>query len=962
MDTNSTSAPDDLPQLRRALHRAAAALKRAVWFTTALNLGWRVLALLGLFLLLDLVFALPVLIRWGLLAVLVAVISWTVVEGQRRQVRGQGDEWAARLVETQHPEVENALINAIQFGRVLATASPQQAVWMRQEIARGEQLAAHVPPESVAKAGSDTKRQRIRLAIAVGAWAVVTLLFPSVVFTILPRLLAPWLDDITPPFSLTRYEVRPPGASVRVGDSLNLAVTVSGPIPDDICLMTRTARTDWQRVSLASDGATAAGGYSVLLDTIQEDTQFYVRGQGSRSARYWIRVVRPPVVKSQKVTYTFPAYTGRSPQTETVGEEGLHGLAHTQATLEIVSNRPLKGGVVTVADADGKILASAEVQPDTRDTTIGRATFPILRPGTYKIALTAADGQQNPEAAVGKIKLDKDQNPTVWITEPAGDILVTPEMTVAIGIEAEDDNAVADLTLHRLINDLEDSPLVFPMATPTPHVRQEVRLNMADLGVRPGDRITYYATAHDNEPGKANPGETEPFSIKVVDRAEFEETLRQQRNPEDVPREQKDIASAVQDLAKRQQDLAERMEQLAKKLAQNPNDPALQKEFAAAQQEQKKLQEEAEKMAAQIQEYAQSPSSSDLERALKNKLAEVTRQMQASNQAMQAASQSGAPPGDAAKNAANAARQLNSANQQMQKQVVQAIEHLEEIMPLYNDVEQFKDLLDRQGRLVLKAREFQNKSAKTPQDKARLAQIAAEQDQIKEELKQLKQDLVEHAAQCEANFPKAAKSARNIAAEIDRRAIPNLMQSAKDAFLQENGQTGFEKAAQALKEMLEMSPQCEGAQSGDMAGELDINLNRALGQSGLGKSLSQFGPGGKPGSGGMGMMGMGSGTNGSSQRGGSMMAGGPRAYVPSTRMAASGTGGQKKMRHQNTMAGREASLSASDVEVIPGSPTIPPKAVGAETGRYPAEYRKLVNDYFKAVAEQKGPSNGGSKP
>jgi hypothetical protein len=36
---------------------------------------------------------------------------------------------------------------------------------------------------------------------------------------------------------------------------------------------------------------------------------------------------------------------------------------------------------------------------------------------------------------------------------------------------------------------------------------------------------------------------------------------------------------------------------------------------------------------------------------------------------------------------------------------------------------------------------------------------------------------------------------------------------------------------------------------------------------------------------------------------------------------------------------------------MPNPSRKPPQAAGADTGRYPAEYRKLISDYFKSVAE-----------
>ena len=64
-------------------------------------------------------------------------------------------------------------------------------------------------------------------------------------------------------------------------------------------------------------------------------------------------------------------------------------------------------------------------------------------------------------------------------------------------------------------------------------------------------------------------------------------------------------------------------------------------------------------------------------------------------------------------------------------------------------------------------------------------------------------------------------------------------------------------------------------------------------------------------------------------------------------------GGSSPHRMQNRIPGQPAGLSPEQIEVMPGAPRKPPKAAEADSGRYPPEYRKMISDYFKAVAEQR---------
>jgi hypothetical protein len=87
-----------------------------------------------------------------------------------------------------------------------------------------------------------------------------------------------------------------------------------------------------------------------------------------------------------------------------------------------------------------------------------------------------------------------------------------------------------------------------------------------------------------------------------------------------------------------------------------------------------------------------------------------------------------------------------------------------------------------------------------------------------------------------------------------------------------------------------------------------------------------------------------SGQNGSATRGG-------KAYVPSV-ASISGTGGNKKMHHANHVAGTPAGLSNSEVEVVKSAPASNRKPGDTGGNGYPAEYRKLIQDYFKSVADK----------
>jgi hypothetical protein len=158
--------------------------------------------------------------------------------------------------------------------------------------------------------------------------------------------------------------------------------------------------------------------------------------------------------------------------------------------------------------------------------------------------------------------------------------------------------------------------------------------------------------------------------------------------------------------------------------------------------------------------------------------------------------------------------------------------------------------------------------------------------------------------------------------------------------------------------MQEMIKECESGQGkGGCEGELDISLSKMLGKSGLGSCLGQFAQAmGNPGMG-QGQNGMGLGIGGmmsgmSGQRGGGFAVRGPKAYMASMQPM-HGSGGGKREKKQNQIAGQPAALAPGDIEVMKNPAQKPLKAGETDPNRYPVEYRKLISKYFESVAEGK---------
>ncbi len=630
LKTKPGGSSSDFDDLHHALQEAASEVRGTMRRTAIFTAIWRWLALLGIAFSLDLAFGLAAGFRWVIMVGLVAFAVYSVFQILREQrAFRRSDEWAARAVEERFPDADNALINGIQFERILSSGNPdeREAELMRLEIDRARRTTEKMGgAASVVDRGPERKAAK-SMAIALGVWLLIAIFFTGGFMAVMPRLFAPWMDDTTPPWSATKFDVQPKGASVRFGDSVDISVDVTGLAPNDVSLMVRQrGHSDWERLEMTAD---EAGHYDARLDSLSSDTQYYIQANTGRSARYWITVAQPPQVTDVQATYTLPKYTGRPPFSEIVGADGIHGLQGTIVFLQVSTNRALSSGVIHVLTqgASGQLDETVSLAPLKSAATEGTGQFVIDRPGEFRIDLTASDGQSSVSAAHGKIVLDTSQRPNVWIPQPGRNLLVTPSMTIPLRIEAQSENALASVTLHRTINDLDDSPVGYPVAGLPKSLTEPSSFDLPDLGVQAGDVIKYYAEASDNQPGTPNIGVSETYTITVVTPEQFQKALQQERTPLTMKSESEDMLAATQRLAQEQRELAQQMRNVANQLAKKPGDKALTQQMKALADQQKQLQDRASKLAQQMKQYAQSPSGSDFERALKAKVAQAAEKI-----------------------------------------------------------------------------------------------------------------------------------------------------------------------------------------------------------------------------------------------------------------------------------------------------------------------------------------------
>jgi len=494
---------------------------------------------------------LPAWARWawltlGLAAFVAAAVRW-ILPLIRYRVNLV---YAARVIEREHPELHNDVVNAVLAQTRADASAPVIAKLLRRRAAR--QLS------TVSGDGVIDRTPALRLASALAALIVLAVLYelvaPKSFLVSASRLMAPWLG-IMPP---SRVRIEPPVLSWRVpgGPASADATQQSLPVIDGVVTLVRgrqlvvssgirglgageqpvllvtplrddgsaePAATVW-RVPMPTSGAKL---HTVVLPDadrgLDHPVDLVIAAGDARSQRIRVAVVDAPSILVREVRYDYPDYTRQAD--ETVPWQGdLRGVEGTQVTVVAECNHPLEAAWIDLG-CDGKRDVPLAVAP--QDLARARGTFTLrldaersaAEHASYRLLFqpkAASHGRREPavtEKMEYRIEVIPDLAPEVSIEEPAEKVVrVPPDAPVSILVRAVDpDFGLTSVSLETRLQAGGEKPgselLVGRRVVKA--WRGLATLVPADLGAGPGQVLEYRAMAKDNRSEAANVTVTE---------------------------------------------------------------------------------------------------------------------------------------------------------------------------------------------------------------------------------------------------------------------------------------------------------------------------------------------------------------------------------------------------------------------------------------------------------------------
>ena len=861
----------------------------------------------------------------------------------------------AHRIEAQAPALDSTLSNALDFAERLPEA-PARGVspdLMQAEIAQGRRQLDAAPDHGAVHPPRWREEPRLALG-ALAAAIVLALAGHAVLRAVLPRLADPWGDH--PPYHPTQLDVAPAGAVVEYGESLDVQVRTHGPAPVDLQLV--LADTNNRPLATFPLYENAPGVYAQRLDQLTRDGRYFVTMRGGRSKRFPLTIQPSPRVDTARYTIDPPPYTRLPAETRLLGGDPVRAYAGSKVTLSLTANRPLKGGTLTL----GTNRIALAPTPEANTVAAG---FTLSATGTFSALVVDADGHPARQPVAGRLELRPDAPPEISVVSPGMHSFATPSAKVPLIIEARDDLGVARVSLVRNLNDSTDfkKPLHDDEGA-RPFVGVTETLDLADLGVQPGDVIEYYAVAADSRPGQPQTAASPAFRLAVISDEDYRSLRQAEETAQDLRERYEDRARELQQLAEAQRALEEQTRRLAEAAT---NAAGLTKEqqgrLADLKAAQQKLADAAHQSAANLAREAKEPGVFDVEKDFKKAMEDYAKAAEEAAKAMDQGAQAldqakqqaagggscGSPLASAGGRQREALEKLDPAAKDMDQRVAQAAREIEQLFALNQDVEQFKYLLERQRSVERESRSLAQRKQPDADDQARLAALGREQAEVRDQLAQLRKDLLAHAEPARAGYPKVAKDAEDIARQIESLEIVQRMQQAAGALDRREVAQGHEQAKAALEAMLSMVSQCNGAQ-GQSQQQCEARLRIQMNQR-LGNTFGQLGRGNKPGVGGG--QGLAGGGQAGAQSSGSMSS--PYGlYGPDQRRGAKAEYSSRLGRNaaEKTLPEGAAPGLASDVEEVAVIKKDDLRLEGrAEEGPM-AEYQALIQAYFRRLAEE----------
>ncbi len=457
------------------------------------------------------------------IVVTLGIVAYLVM-GLRRRIlyplrRPFGRDDVALAVERRFPELHQRLISAHQLEVAAARGDlrDQSAAMVQRLLDQAADEVKRLPLGTVLDPRRTVRVWAVAgtaLVLAFGVLAVQ----PDYVWTMLKRALGFAVDyprqttlHIELPKEDSDYRIeqgnRESTVTLAAGADLPVLVRADGVVPREVYLVVEGAR------GMAPEIATTrrpGDRFRHVFRQVQGEFSFHARGGDDPHGDLvvHVRTVRPPLVGTIAAELTYPAYTGKAPETQPGGT--IEALVGTHVRLTVTATEAVEHAALVFLEGTNEVpLEPQSIEDDSGVRRRFAADFTITASDRYEVHLEGAQGLRNPKPGTYPIVAVEDHAPVGRMLLPSGDDIhvVVPGALVPLRVEAKDDFGLASVDVKT--------------STGREEIKSERALLPKDGAARPTDVVVADLLPLDElTPGRAEgprAGETISLAVDLAD-------------------------------------------------------------------------------------------------------------------------------------------------------------------------------------------------------------------------------------------------------------------------------------------------------------------------------------------------------------------------------------------------------------------------------------------------------------
>ena len=424
----------------------------------------------------TLLFYLFILLNIGLIVWLIvpSMLAWLKVG------KSLTHDEAAQIIGKHFNDVNDKLLNTLQLKK-LAAEDKQHSALIEASIDQKIEALKPVSFPSAINIKENSKYLKWAL-IPAGVICIIAFAAPSVLTESTKRLIRH--NEYFVPAAPFSFIVQNKTLSVAQGDDLKLNLKLAGnSLPADVYVETanNTFKLDKENISR----------FHYLFTNLQQNTSFKLTANGFSSQQFEIKVNLRPALLHFDAELNYPAYLHK--KNETLANAG--DLTIPAGTVVKWSFHTQNASGLTFY-MDGRAANVIAAAPD-----LFEHKERIIKNSIYKItplnnAVTRSD------SASYRVNVIADEAPTISVQEKQDSVSMK---ALYFDGRIQDDHGFSELSFHYIVGNPADKANLKSYAKPVKADLGQTQANffyywnLKDLGIKPGDQVTYYFEVADND-------------------------------------------------------------------------------------------------------------------------------------------------------------------------------------------------------------------------------------------------------------------------------------------------------------------------------------------------------------------------------------------------------------------------------------------------------------------------------